>query len=169
MSRVAVGWIAAPVAAHEAGCISEADSSEGSDGAQLAPLLEAPAGIPVPLDIQGAADQKARSWAMEWGAGMQLPEVSWPVDLGPAPPPLSMTALRDALIAFPAGTGLGWDDLHPRALLRLPNDTLEALLRLLLACESQGRWSWMGRFASAGPSPSSQRYSRSIATVAARM
>lgn len=51
-----------------------------------------------------------------------------------------MTALRDAGVAFPAGTGLGWDDLHPRALLRLPNDVLEALLRVLHACESQGRW-----------------------------
>ena len=37
--------------------------------------------------------------------------------------------LQEALTAFPADTGLGWDALHPRALTRLSADLLDELIR----------------------------------------
>ena len=44
-------------------------------------------------------------------------------------------------VAAFCGTITGFpDDLHPRALLRLPDSLLLALLALLAACEHQGRW-----------------------------
>ena len=89
----------------------------------------------MPLNAQQTADREAGTWAVEWGAGLDLPDVVWPADLGEPPPPLMLSALRQALASFPAGTGLGWDALHPRALLRLPDSLLSAMVRLLLLCE----------------------------------
>ena len=141
MSRTAIGWVPAHVAVPVPVSLSEADSLDGVDEALLTESLEYGAeASSLPLNPQQAADQAADVWAAEWGVGLELPDVAWPADLGPLPPPLLLPALQRALAEFPASTGLGWDNLHPRALLRLSDGLLLALLRLLTACERIGRW-----------------------------
>ena len=55
-------------------------------------------------------------------------------------PPLSLKAFKEALHSFPIGTGLGWDAVHPRALLRLSDDDLRQWMALLIKCERTGEW-----------------------------
>ena len=38
------------------------------------------------------------------------------------------------------GFHVSWDQMHPRALLRLSDQTTQQLIDLLRACEEQGRW-----------------------------
>ncbi len=140
MSRTALGWQPAQLAAPESVCLSEADALDELDETQLEVIHELPQDTPLPLNVQQTVDREAGVWAAEWGVGLDLPVVAWPDDLGPPPPPLVLEALKQALASFPAGTGLGWDDLHPRALLRLQDDLLVMLVRLLSACECQGKW-----------------------------
>ena len=56
------------------------------------------------------------------------------------PPELMLEAFKTALATFPCGTGLGWDNCHPRALLRLPDAVLKAVVGLLRRCEAEGLW-----------------------------
>ena len=74
------------------------------------------------------------------GAGETFPPCEWPADLGPLPPQMELTAFKLALVSFPTAIGLGWDDIHPRALLRLHDVVLLALLRILFLCETTGEW-----------------------------
>ena len=53
---------------------------------------------------------------------------------------MSLKRFKATLASFAAGTGLGWDGVHPRALLRLPDDVLRQWMALLLKCEREGRW-----------------------------
>ena len=41
---------------------------------------------------------------------------------------------------FAPNTGLGWDRIHPRALLRLSRGAIVSLLRILILCEILGEW-----------------------------
>eukprot|EP00973_Karenia_brevis_P014474 1972678-Karenia_brevis.AAC.1 len=43
-------------------------------------------------------------------------------------------------MTFPIGTGLGCDNVSPRAMSRLPDTLLNALGRILRRCEKLGRW-----------------------------
>ena len=43
-------------------------------------------------------------------------------------------------MTFPRKVGLGWDKLHPRALLRCTDEALLALLRFLMLVEIVGAW-----------------------------
>ncbi len=141
MSRTALGWVPAQVAIPEDVTLSDADVLDELDETQLAAVLgQADQSVSVPLSAQQTADREAGTWAAEWGLGRDLPEVVWPLDLGPPPAAFVLPSLRRALASFPSGTGLGWDALHPRALLRLPDSLLSAMLRLLMACERIGKW-----------------------------
>ena len=53
---------------------------------------------------------------------------------------MSLQRFKDTLFSFASGTGLGWDGIHPRALLRLPDDVFRQWMALLLKCEREGRW-----------------------------
>ena len=53
---------------------------------------------------------------------------------------LTVEAIRAAAASFPAGTGLGVDNISPRALLRLSDEALAALASLLMAIERHGEW-----------------------------
>merc|ERR1712086_932020 len=55
-------------------------------------------------------------------------------------PPVSLRRFKAALFSFPNNTGLGWDGIHPRALLRLPDDVLYRWMALMLKCERLGVW-----------------------------
>ena len=49
-------------------------------------------------------------------------------------------ALLAAANTFPRETGLGWDRLHPRTLVRLSHGTLLWLCAVLHNAERTGRW-----------------------------
>ena len=85
-------------------------------------------------------DNVAEGWASEWGETLTMPACQWPVDLGPPPSLLDLHELKAALRSFPTQLGLGWDQIHPRALLRLEDSKLVALLRVIFLCECGGRW-----------------------------
>lgn len=48
--------------------------------------------------------------------------------------------ITQAAMTFHIGTGLGWDEIHPRAICRLSQPTLEWLARVLYHCEAIGKW-----------------------------
>ena len=53
---------------------------------------------------------------------------------------IGVEAICQAALTFPVGTGLGWDGIHPRAICRLSNPTLEWLAEVLHHCETTGEW-----------------------------
>ena len=77
---------------------------------------------------------KPEGWAEQWGS------ILWPKDMGAAPVKLMIPALTQAAMTFPTGTGLGWDGIHPRAICRLSESTLEWLAKVLYRCEVIGEW-----------------------------
>ena len=52
-------------------------------------------------------------------------------------PELTIEALKAAAKSFPAGTGLGVDNISPRAFLRLSDEALTALTKLLMVIEKR--------------------------------
>ena len=56
------------------------------------------------------------------------------------PGPIHPWIVRAACRSFPANTGLGVDAIQPRALLRLSDEAIRALCRLLMAIELYGSW-----------------------------
>ena len=58
----------------------------------------------------------------------------------PALPQVTLEHFKVALFSFPNGTGLAWDAVHPRSLLRLPDEVLRAWTALLEKCEREGVW-----------------------------
>ena len=77
----------------------------------------------------------------EWGSKIQRPEeITWPKDMRAAPIRLLVAALITAAMTFPIGTGLGWDGIHPRAICRLSDATLELLAKVIYQCETTGEW-----------------------------
>ena len=99
-----------------------------------------PVGGGPPASRQQAAELAADEWDAQWGAGKQHPPCQWPDDMGAIPPMMTVAAFKDACRSFPNGTGLGWDGIHPKALLRLPVSCLSALVRILFISEAHGRW-----------------------------
>ena len=80
-------------------------------------------------------------WAREWNADVLPSALPWPANMRNAVlPNISLQVLRAAALTFPVGTGLGWDKLHPRALLRCSDEALLALLRFLMLVEILGAW-----------------------------
>ena len=155
MSRVAHGWVAMPhveeqEVSHLGGLDDPLEQQDIRDlmevQARDAPTEENPVvtytNVPrrVPASLQQTADNEASQWASQWGAGKTFPPCEWPADLGPLPPQMELTAFKRALVSFPTALGLGWDDIHPRALLRLHDVVLLALLRILFLCETIGGW-----------------------------
>ena len=70
----------------------------------------------------------------------EVRQVEWPMQLGELPSKLMAHALTQVALTFPAGTGLGWDGIHPRAILRLSDETLEWLADVLRHCETTVTW-----------------------------
>jgi hypothetical protein len=95
--------------------------------------------LAMPLADQAAVDQEAESWAMLWQETKDYAQPSW-ADLEEQLPLLSDWAIRTAAASFPAGTGLGCDNISPRALLRLSAGALHALAALFMAFERRGDW-----------------------------
>ena len=92
-----------------------------------------------PASAQDVVDLEAATWSKHWRCTSGYSPPSWPVDLGSLPP-ITLDMLKAALLSFPPSTGLAWDALHPRALLRLPDVMLLSLISILTACEKDGIW-----------------------------
>ena len=139
MSRTVAGWV--PSATIALPC--EADDAQPDDPDDAAEIVAGSLqanSTRIPLGLQATAESEVGRWSTHWGSGLGLPPCQWPVDLGELPPRLTLLCIQKALLSFAAGTGLGWDAIHPRALLRLPDATLLALARLLFLAEAHGRW-----------------------------
>ena len=152
LTRVACGWIPTPIGQPDQGknrgeeeqWDAEEEYYDCDEHASLAedgewPLRHACA----PLGGQQEVDAEAERWFGEWLVGRDMPRLSWPMELQDDQaklPALQIHTMRRAALTFPAGTGLGWDKCHPRAIARCSDEALEALIRLLLLCELVGEW-----------------------------
>ena len=146
-TRTSTGWLPSTLLSSNAAedddyskeCDDLADPSDGE--AQLAGIAEAmaPSACARPASLQEEAENEALMWGAQWLCGAEY-DMSWPSDLGDALPPLDEKRLIGAMRSFPAGTGLGWDRMHPRAWLRFGSAALHSLLHLFMLVEREGRW-----------------------------
>ena len=91
-----------------------------------------------PLCDQAVVDSEANKWAELWREEASYEQLDWSgIEELPA---LTPEILRAAAASFPIGTGLGVDHIPPRALLRLSDEALTALAKLLAAMERNGQW-----------------------------
>lgn len=97
-------------------------------------------GLFVSSSMQESAEAERERWLEEWAVCKNLLAPDWNGSQGmPPPPPLVAEHFTRALMSFPTGLGLGWEALHPRALLRPPHGNLLAIMQLLSMCEQTGR------------------------------
>ena len=82
--------------------------------------------------VEAEADKWRELWQqkhsyqqLDWTGCEELPE-------------LLPEALRAAVASFPIGIGLGVDHIPPRALLRLSDEAMAALCKILMAVEEGG-------------------------------
>ena len=143
MTRVAPGWRPTLVdTPADAGLSPDHLPDTLRDDPVVVPTESGKRGAP--RSAQQAADAEAASWAKQWLASepgladKHAPARAWPAEMGPSLPMLALPELRRALASFATETGLGWDALHPQALLRLPDSLLLAFLRILYICEYRG-------------------------------
>ena len=76
---------------------------------------------------------------MEWAVGKPHDLIEWP-DETDTLPPICLRRFKAALFTFPSNTGLGWGGIHPRALLRLPDEVLYRWIALMRTCGQLGVW-----------------------------
>ena len=145
-SRVQRGWTPSAVG------LDDGDAFDPDEPAAPAPREEprpeaagcsgAGHGVRVPLSTQQAVQAEADRWGREWAAGSPLPSLPWPEApaLHAELRPLTVPTLRAAARTFRSEVGLGWDQLHPMAVLRCPDGALAAMGRLLGLAERCGLW-----------------------------
>jgi len=106
---------------------------------ELSPFLPTTVGRQVPLSDQATVEAKADEWGSLWEecSDYRAPCIdvsnSTIADMLP-------WAIRNAAAPFPVNTGLGSDNISPRAILRLSEPGLVALAALFLAFEKLGSW-----------------------------
>ena len=93
-----------------------------------------------PLAEQAVVELEADVLAHQWAMGDRYTQPVFDADALMALPLLAVTAMRAAALTFPAGTGLGGDNVSPRALARLSDESLIALAIILAAAETLGAW-----------------------------
>jgi len=93
----------------------------------------------VPLSDQADVDVEADGWATLWNEGQDYRGGICPHD-APALDPLLPWALRRSAASFPVGTGVGAENIAPRAILRLSDELVKALCAILMATELLGQW-----------------------------
>ena len=118
---------------------ADPDEIEADHRVALAPPADTRA-LLAPLGEQAAVDHEAAAWATQWATGSTYIEPDFPVQQLVAPAPLVLWAFDHATASFPVATGLGADNVSPRALLRLPDALRLVLLRILMLAERLGQW-----------------------------
>ena len=137
--RTATGWTDSKVGNESTPVTSELDDLEGLSPEQLQAACSPTTSAQTPLGAQHLANAELADWGIQWAVGSNHDKLDWP-DITEPLPPISLKKFRDALFSFPAGTGLGWDALHPRAMLRLPDELLRRWIDLFEECEAAGSW-----------------------------
>ncbi len=92
-----------------------------------------------PLSDQAAVEEEATAWANLWQVKQPYDQPHFDCSqehLAPIVP----WAIATAAVSFPAGTGLGSDNISPKALARLSQSALAALAALFMAFEKLGEW-----------------------------
>lgn len=92
----------------------------------------------VPLSDQAVVDKEAEDWAGLWQEGQSYNNLHF--GSLEAAPPTSPEQIRKAALSFPIHTGLGADNVAPRAIARLSDEALIALTLLFQAFEKCGQW-----------------------------
>ena len=91
-----------------------------------------------PLCDQAVVENECNGWVKLWLEGVETEKLDW--DDIPQLPDITPDELRLAAASFPRDTGLGSDNISPRALLRLSDEAMEALATLLSKMERTGTW-----------------------------
>jgi len=139
LSRTTTGWIPDKCGPSEEVQTSELDDLEGISSEQLRSALAYSPQADSPLAAQDAANSERTAWGNQWAMNLEHDELVWPEE-SDALPPMSLERFKCSLFSFAAGTGLGWDGVHPRALLRLDDPTLRRWMACMLKCERFGVW-----------------------------
>ena len=138
-SRCATGWVADATDETKDTELSELDELEGISQQQLRAALAPTMVADTPVGAQHTANVERARWAVQWAVDEKPDELDWP-EHTEVLESISLKQLREALFTFPAGTGLGCDGIHPRALLRLSDEELQHWLAFFLKCERIGSW-----------------------------
>ena len=124
LSRTASAWIPSIVAEATDSITDKSDDVAGIDEERLKFVISNQHTAAMPLSAQAEVGVEALRWSQEWQCDMEYDPPQWPSDLGMELPEVGISDLKAACATFPAPTGLGWDGIHPRALLRLSDRTL---------------------------------------------
>ena len=103
-------------------------------------MLDLPNKVAHPLTAMQSVMHQADKWAGEWSVGKPYTHPSWPSTPNNDVEPVEVQDLITAAGTFPTEVGLGWDALHPRALLRLSGDAMHLLMMICRLCEQLGSW-----------------------------
>ena len=116
MSRVAGGWLPSVV---DQSAFDEVEVDDLLEDTAEDSELRTLGRRAIPVHSQQEVDREAKAWASIWQADVGPPAPVWPAMLCEPLPELCVTAALTACVAFPADMGLGWDNLHLRALRRI--------------------------------------------------
>jgi hypothetical protein len=149
-TKLAYRWVRGLVAWHHSpiGAAEDNDGipDEGEDGdIDLATCLQpnAPDATLTPMADQVVVERQANEWAVIWREGKEADQPNWPDDEGMKAHQLETLlpwAIDAAAKTFPVATGLGADNISPRALCRLSGEALLALAVLFRMFENCGHW-----------------------------
>ena len=109
--------------------------SDGVNGVFIGRLLFLSGLVPHVLPARGLF-----AWPPGHATYSNLPWPTGIVHAGTPLPSMTIDIVRTADCTFSVGTGLGWDKLHPRALVRCSDVALKALVRLFVLAALLGRW-----------------------------
>ena len=122
LSRAATGWVPSKVGSQTVAELSELDELDDISEEQLKNAVAPVTDKLTPLASQQLANSERIDWCKQWATDMQHDVLEWPDETEPMPP-ITLTLFKAALFFFFANnTGLSRDGVHPRALLRLPDD-----------------------------------------------
>ena len=141
------GWTKSPVGEQwQNDCTPDEQLLDEAPAHLIQPVTERPRIWSQPADTGAAvlsdqADVEAEAdfWGELWDEHQQYDAVVDPFGTDALKPMLPW-AIRQASLSFPCGTGLGAENIAPRAFARLSDELLTALCVLLTAIELLGVW-----------------------------
>ena len=147
--RGSTGWVKSPKGdpMYEEGCVAEEDLTgeqyEVDDLVCRTGRVWQPRDhslvADVPLCDQAAVELEADAWGTQWNeCGTYQARVDVTHSMPPAA--LQVSMVRKAAMSFPAHTGLGADNIAPRAVARLSDRLIEWLIVIFHAAERLGSW-----------------------------
>ena len=146
--RGTTGWTKSPVGAEDCntGCLDAQEVEDDVPAHAIEPSGAPPrlwtgtgSEAPVPLSDQADIEREANAWGDLWHEGQSYTAHVDPhgTDLLE---PLMPWALRASAMSFPISTGVGAENIAPRAVSRLSDAVMRGLCALLTAAELLGAW-----------------------------